>query len=107
MNHTTTPNGLPGLDSFSDDAFIRLNELIDFKIIPFSKSTYWRKVKSLEFPPPEKISEQITATRVKHIREWVRDPSSYRVLDPPQLHRSVQPNSNSPTHRNQHGKATK
>ena len=79
MNKPVLVNNLRGLDGFSDDAFIRLKQLISLHVIPFSPSTYWRKVKKGEFPPPEKISEQITASRVKYIREWAKDPAGYRA----------------------------
>ena len=79
MNHPVLLITQRGLDEFSDDAFIRLKQLIDLHVIPFSASTYWRKVKQGKFPSPEKISEQITATRVKDVREWASDPSGYRA----------------------------
>lgn len=79
MNQPVFLYTLRGLDGFSDDAFIRLKQLIDLHVIPFSASTYWRKVKQGDFPPPVKISAQITATRVKNIREWANDPGGYRA----------------------------
>ena len=79
MNQPVLLCTLRGLDGFSDDAFIRLKQLIDLHVIPFSASTYWRKVKQGNFPAPEKISEKITATRVKNIREWANDPGGYRA----------------------------
>ena len=79
MNQPVFLYTLQGLDGYSDDAFIRLKQLIDLHVIPFSASTYWRKVKQGDFPPPVKISEQITATRVKDIREWANDPVGYRA----------------------------
>ena len=89
MNQPVLLNTLRGLDGFSDDAFVRLNQLIDLHVIPFSASTYWRKVKQGKFPTPEKISEQITASRVKDIREWARDPAGYKT--------AAQPTQQSPT----------
>ena len=77
MNQPVLPNNLRGLDGFSDDAFIRLKQLIDLHVIPFSASTYWRKVRQGKFPAPESISDQISATRVGHVREWARRPSAY------------------------------
>lgn len=68
-----------GLDGFSDDAFIRLKQLKGLYVIPYSESTYWRKVKQGKFPRPVKISEKITATRVKDIRKWAKDPAGYQA----------------------------
>jgi len=86
MNQPVFLYTLRGLDGYSDDAFIRLKQLIDLHVIPFSASTYWRKVKQGDFPPPVKISEQITATRVKDIREWANDPGGYRAPTSRMLH---------------------
>ena len=79
MNQPVFLYTLRGLDGYSDDAFIRLKQLIELKIIPFSASTYWRMVKQGDFPPPVKISAQITATRVKDIRNWATNPIGYRA----------------------------
>ena len=79
MNQPVFLYTLRGLDGYSDDAFIRLKQLIDLHVIPFSASTYWRKVKQGNFPAPEKISEKITATRVKDIRNWATNPIGYRA----------------------------
>jgi len=64
-------------DSLPDDAFIRLKELLEFSVIPFSATTIWRKVRAGTFPHPEKISSNIIAWRCQNIREWLRNPSSY------------------------------
>jgi predicted DNA-binding transcriptional regulator AlpA len=62
-------------DELSNDALIREKHLITNQIIPFSPSTLWRRVKSGSFPQPIKISDQITAWRVKDIRDWLKNPS--------------------------------
>ena len=59
--------------------FIRQQQLIEIRLVPFSASTLWRKVKAREFPPPVKISSHITAWRVSDIRIWAADPASYRA----------------------------
>lgn len=64
-------------DSLPDDAFIRLKDLIDFQVIPFSATTIWRKVRARTFPVPEKVSSNIVAWRCRNIREWLSSPSSY------------------------------
>ena len=65
-------------DRLSDDAFIRLSALMDSSIVPFSGSTLWRKVRSGQFPKPLRLSEQITAWRVRDIRSWLKDPGQFR-----------------------------
>jgi prophage regulatory protein len=61
-----------------DEAFIRKNTLIGMSIVPFSSSTLWRKVRAGEFPKPIRLSEQITAWRVRDIRSWLKDPGQFR-----------------------------
>ncbi len=65
-------------DRLPDDAFIRLNALMGSSIVPFSGSTLWRKVRSGQFPKPLRLSEQITAWRVRDIRAWLKDPGQFR-----------------------------
>ena len=67
-------------DSLPDDAFLRLKSLLGWEIVPFSKATLWRKAKEGSFPRPIKLSDQITAWRVRDIRSWLSDPNSYKVL---------------------------
>jgi prophage regulatory protein len=57
-------------DYLPDSAFIRLNQMINTRLTPFSASTVWRKVKCGEFPPPIKLSGNITAWQVGDIRSW-------------------------------------
>jgi len=61
-----------------DEAFIRQNTLMGMSILPFSASTLWRKVRSGQFPKPLRLSEQITAWRVRDIRSWLEDPGQFR-----------------------------
>ena len=58
--------------------FIRQHQLIESRLVPFSPSTLWRKVKAGEFPQPVKISRHITAWRVSDIQAWATDPAAYR-----------------------------
>lgn len=60
----------PSFDELSDSAFVRLNQLIDARVAPFSASTIWRKVKRGEFPAPTKFSDNITAWNVGAVRRW-------------------------------------
>mgnify|MGYP006117429269 CR=1 FL=1 len=66
-------------DALPNDALIRLKDLLEFNVIPFSSTTIWRKIKARTFPEPEKISANIVAFRCREIREWSRDPSNYVV----------------------------
>lgn len=70
-------NSISNFDSLPDDAFIRLKELLEFSVIPFSATTIWRKVRARTFPQPEKISANIVAWRCRSIREWLQNPASY------------------------------
>lgn len=78
MNQPELPKTLLGLDGLSDDALIQIKPLIKMRVVPFSKSTAWRRARQGLFPNPVKVSEQITAWRVGDIRKWQKDPSSYR-----------------------------
>ncbi len=60
---------LPTNGELPATGFIRQSQLV--KIVPFSNSTIWRKVKSGEFPKPVKLSERVTAWPVQSIREWL------------------------------------
>ena len=64
-------------DALPDVALIQLRPLINFKVVPYSATTIWRKCRSGEFPSPVKISVGITAFRVGDIRQWLADPAGY------------------------------
>ena len=49
--------------------YLRLPHVL--ALVPFSKSTIWRQVKSGAFPPPVKLSERITAWRVEDVKQWM------------------------------------
>jgi prophage regulatory protein len=72
-----TTSTKPNFDDLSDDALIRLKDLVAFNVIPFSSTTIWRKIKARTFPEPKKISANIVAFRCGEIREWSRDPPNY------------------------------
>jgi prophage regulatory protein len=65
-------------DKLPGEAFIRLRQLVESNLIPFSISTTWRKVRSGDFPSPVKVSSGVTAWRVQDIRAWLADPSGYQ-----------------------------
>jgi prophage regulatory protein len=63
-------------DDLPDAAMIQIRPLIDFKVVPHSATTIWRKCRSGEFPSPIKISPGITAWRVGDIRKYLEKLSS-------------------------------
>lgn len=68
MNHkkpSITFNDLP------DIAMIQVGPLINFKVLPYSATTIWRKCRSGEFPAPIKMSSGITAWKVGDIRKYL------------------------------------
>ena len=79
MFEHTLPLDRGVLNSTQGGGFIRQQQLIESRLVPFSSSTLWRKVKSGEFPQPVKISSHITAWRISDIRAWETDPAAYRV----------------------------
>jgi prophage regulatory protein len=65
MTATTSQYTLP------ETGFVRQKQLA--MIIPFSRTTLWRKVKDGEFPAPVHLSAGITAWKVELIRKWIED----------------------------------
>ena len=43
------------------------------RVVPFSRSTLWKKIKSREFPAPVKLSERVTAWEVSAVRKWIAE----------------------------------
>ena len=66
-------------DSWPDDALSRLYFLRLWGIVPFSASTFWRRVREGKFPPPVKVSSAVTAWRVKDVRTWLQNPAQYKA----------------------------
>ena len=58
-------------DDLPDDGFVRQWQIIP-SLVPFSGPTLWRKVKAGTFPAPVKLSERVTAWRIREIRAWIR-----------------------------------
>lgn len=58
-------------DDLPDVALIQIRPLINFKVVPYSATTIWRKCRSGEFPSPIKVSRGITAWRVGDIRNYL------------------------------------
>jgi predicted DNA-binding transcriptional regulator AlpA len=54
-----------------ETGFVRLPTIL--KIIPVSRSTWWKGVKDGKFPKSIKIGERITAWRVEDIRKFIKN----------------------------------
>ena len=52
-----------------EDRFIRLPEVQ--KLLPFGKSTIWKKISEGTFPKPHKISPRVTAWLLSDIMAYV------------------------------------
>ena len=64
-----TENTFPGLPT---EGFVRLKGVIAPNgPIPVSRSTWWQGVKDGKYPPPVKLSENVTAWRVEDIRDLI------------------------------------
>ena len=61
----TTFNDLP------DMAMIQVRRLVNYKVLPYSATTIWRKCRNGEFPAPIKMSSGVTAWRVGDIRKYL------------------------------------
>jgi prophage regulatory protein len=88
VNQTTPTKATFNFDDLSDDALLRLKDLRDLKIIPFSSTTVWRKTKDRTFPGPKKLSPNIVAWRCGDIRDWLKNPSNYKAV-PESVNRSL------------------
>lgn len=58
-------------DALPDVALIQIRNLVNYKVVPFSATTIWRKCRCGEFPSPIKVSAGITAWRVGDIRAYL------------------------------------
>jgi len=67
----------PDFACLPNEALVRLSALRAWRLLPFSASTLWRKVRSKDFPSPVKAAPNITAWRVGDIREWLANPATY------------------------------
>ena len=60
-------------DDLPDVAMIQIRPLLNYKVLPYSATTIWRKCRSGDFPAPIKISKNITAWKVKDIRAYLNN----------------------------------
>ena len=66
-------SALTTFDDLPDVALIQIQPLINFKVLPYSATTIWRKCRQGEFPKPIKVSPGITAWRVGDIRKYLQE----------------------------------
>lgn len=59
---------------------LRLPQVLD--LIPVSASTWWAGVKTGKFPRPVKLSERVTAWKVKDIRRVIDGDTDFSVSRP-------------------------
>ena len=69
---------IPDFDLLPDSALVRQSQLVrDPKYptrpvpLPFSPSTFWRRVRDGSMPPPVKLGERFTCWRVGDVRAWL------------------------------------
>ena len=58
-------------DDLPNMALIQIRPLVNYKVLPYSATTIWRKCRSGEFPQPIKVSSGITAWSVGDIRKYL------------------------------------
>lgn len=73
----------PTFDALPDTAYVREAQLVRSPrrpsatpILPFSAPTLWRRVKDGKFPKPVKLSDRVTAWRVRDVRAWLANRTS-------------------------------
>ncbi len=69
----------PDLKALPGNALVRQKDLIELRLIPFSRATLWRLIKAGRFPKPIKISDSVTAWRVTDLNAWLCNPSGYQT----------------------------
>lgn len=67
LNASTTAPVLPEI------GFVR--QPLVLALVPFSKSTLWRRVQARTFPAPLKLSPGVTVWRAEDIRQWITQQS--------------------------------
>jgi predicted DNA-binding transcriptional regulator AlpA len=78
MKQANTSEPSDKLQALPNSALLRLSTLKDWGLLPLSRSTLWRKIRSGDFPQPVKVSSNAVAWRVDEIRCWLDNPSGYR-----------------------------
>ena len=67
------------------EGFLRIKQVL--KLIPVSKTEWWRGVRSGKYPRSVKISKNVTAWRVEDIQKLMEEPG--RPAQRPRGHRII------------------
>lgn len=65
-------------DTLPQHGYVRISQLVGnpargiAPMIPISRSSIWRLVKSGQFPAPIRLSARITVWRVEEVRAWLQ-----------------------------------
>lgn len=62
------------ITTLPETGFIRVGQLSG-GIVPVSRATSWRWVKSGRFPAPVRLSMGVTAWRAEDVRKWIESQS--------------------------------
>lgn len=60
-----------GMTTYPLPTYIRLAQLVS-DVVPVSKATIWRWVKSGDFPAPIKLAESTTAWKLSDVLDWLQ-----------------------------------
>lgn len=61
--------GTAASPALPEAGFLRQPQVL--RLIPFSRSTLWRRIQAQTFPKPLKLSERVTVWRAEDIRRWI------------------------------------
>jgi prophage regulatory protein len=78
MSHPKQTKQHTSFEHLPGSALVRANQLVG-TVLPFSAATLWRKVREGQFPQPIKVSDAITAWRVRDIRAWLINPAYFNA----------------------------
>lgn len=70
------PKSSTTFDDLPDVALIQIRPLLNFRVLPYSASTIWRKCRDGSFPKGIKVSPGITAWRIGDIRRHLESISA-------------------------------
>jgi len=59
----------PDLYNLPDSAMLRIADLV--AVIPLSRASIWRLAANGQFPPPVKLSQNVTCWTVGSVRTWL------------------------------------
>lgn len=49
-------------------------------LLPFGRTTLWRKCKNGKFPKPQRLNASVTVWRNDEVNEWLANPSAWEHL---------------------------